>query len=158
MVRLHHAAHEAKCQSNGHGEEAREEFAEAVRECVVDVVDRAAVDCAVSFDGLCLLCKDCLGIDSRHAEECDDPHPEDRAGAAGKDSAACADYVSGADLRRNGCQRAPWNELSPLSCFPPCRLILPNTLRIPSPKQRTCTNRVFILKNIPVPTSRITSM
>ena len=51
-----------------------------------------------------------------------------------------------------------WNELSPLSCFPPCRLILPNTLRIPSPKQRTCTNRVFILKNIPVPTSRITSM
>ena len=61
------------------------------------------MDCAVSFDGLCLLCKDCLGIDSRHAEECDDPHPEDRAGAAGEDCTARADYIAGADLRRNGC-------------------------------------------------------
>ena len=63
------------------------------------------MDCAVLFDGLCLLCKNSLGIDSRHAEECDDPHPEDRAGATGEDSAACADYIAGADLRRDGCRK-----------------------------------------------------
>ena len=61
------------------------------------------MDCAILFDGLCLLRKDCFGIDSSHAEEGDDPHPKDSAGAAGEDSAACADYVAGADLRRDGC-------------------------------------------------------
>ena len=38
-----------------------------------------------------------LGIDRRHAEERDDPHPEDCAGAADEDRAAGADDVAGAD-------------------------------------------------------------
>ena len=38
-----------------------------------------------------------------------------------------------------------WKELIPCSCFPPRRVRLPNTFRIPSPKQRTCTKRVRML-------------
>ena len=48
-----------------------------------------------------------------------------------------------------------WKELKPLACRPPCRLILPKTLRIPSPKQRICTKRVLMLKKRPAPTSRM---
>ena len=37
-----------------------------------------------------------------HAEEGNDPHPEDGAGTAGEDGAARADDVAGTTLGRNG--------------------------------------------------------
>ena len=49
-----------------------------------------------------------------------------------------------------------WKELKPPFCAPPRMEKLPKTRRIPSPKQRTCTKRVRIEKNKPVPTSRKT--
>ena len=51
-----------------------------------------------------------------------------------------------------------WNELMPPPCLPPLRLKLPNTRRQPSPKQRTCTNLVRMLKYSPAPMSRMMRM
>ena len=101
-VGLYHGAHEAERQNDRDREEAGQELAEAVRECALDVVHRAAEDRAVRLDHTRLLREHRLGIDRRHAEERDDPHPEDRAGAADEDRAAGADDVAGADLRRDG--------------------------------------------------------
>ena len=47
-----------------------------------------------------------------------------------------------------------WNELMPLACLPPFRENPPNTRRMPSPKKRTCTNRVRMVNTSPVPMSR----
>ena len=47
-----------------------------------------------------------------------------------------------------------WKELMPPPCLPPRRLKLPKSLRHPSPKQRTWTNLVRMVKNRPVPTSK----
>ncbi len=63
------------------------ELAEAALERGGDVIDRAAVNGAVrrpdaGLDGQRGLC-----INGGHAEEGDDPHPENRAGAAGQDGA-----------------------------------------------------------------------
>ena len=46
--------------------------------------------------------KYCFRVNCRHAEEGDDPHPEDCAGASGQDCAGCADYVAGTYLRCDG--------------------------------------------------------
>lgn len=43
-----------------------------------------------------------FSIDGGHAEEGNDPHPEDGAGAAGQNSAGCAYDVAGAHLGGNG--------------------------------------------------------
>ena len=43
-----------------------------------------------------------LRVDGSHAEEGDDPHPEDGAGAAGQDRARSAHDVAGAHLGGNG--------------------------------------------------------
>ena len=101
-VGLHHGAHEAERQNDRDREEAGQELAEAVRERALDVIHRTAEDRAVGLDHACLLREHRLGIDRRHAEERDDPHPEDCAGAADEDRAAGADDVAGADLRRDG--------------------------------------------------------
>ena len=42
-----------------------------------------------------------LCVDGRHAEEGDDPHPEDCTGTANEDRTARADDVAGTDLRRD---------------------------------------------------------
>ena len=101
-VGLHHAAHEAQSQDDGHGKEGGQELAEAALESGGDVVDGAAVDGAVSglhpgLDG-----QRGFSIDGGHAEEGNDPHPEDGAGAAGQNSAGCAYDVAGAHLGGNG--------------------------------------------------------
>ena len=62
------------------------------------VIDRAAVNGAVrrpdaGLDGQRGLC-----INGGHAEEGDDPHPENRAGAAGQDGAGSAYNVAGTHL------------------------------------------------------------
>ena len=101
-VGLHHAAHEAQSQDDGHGEEGGQELAEAALESGGDVVNGAAVDGAVSglhpgLDG-----QRGFSIDGGHAEEGNDPHPEDGAGAAGEDGAGGADDVAGTHLSGNG--------------------------------------------------------
>ena len=50
-----------------------------------------------------------------------------------------------------------WNELMPPACFLPLSEKPPNMRRTPSPKQRTCTKRVRMLKNRPAPMSRMIS-
>ena len=101
-VGLHHAAEEAEREDDRHREEASEELTEVTAECGRDVVDRAAVDTAVLTDHSRLLREDRLRVDGGHAEEGDDPHPEDRTRAAGEDRTTRADDVAGADLCRDG--------------------------------------------------------
>ena len=50
-----------------------------------------------------------------------------------------------------------WKELIPLLCLSPRSVRLPKTLRMPSPKQRTCTKRVLTEYHRPTAISRITS-
>ena len=101
-VGLHHAAHEAQSQDDGHGEEGGQELAEAALESGGDVVDRAAVDGAVSGFHPGLDGQGWPRLNGGHTEESDDPHPEDGAGAAGQNSAGCAYDVAGAHLGGNG--------------------------------------------------------
>ena len=101
-VGLDHAAHESKGQDDRDGEEARQELSEAALERRGDVVDRAALDVAVRLNDTGLLGQGGFGIDGGHAEEGDDPHPEDSAGAAGQDRAGRADDVARADLSGDG--------------------------------------------------------
>ena len=62
-----------------------------------DVVNGTAEDFAV-LDDTGLLSQNCLSVDGGHAQESDDPHPEDSTGAAGQDSAGRTDDVTGTDL------------------------------------------------------------
>ena len=50
-----------------------------------------------------------------------------------------------------------WNELMPPPPFLPLSVRLPKTLFQPSLKQRTCTQRVLTLYQMPTPSSRKTS-
>ncbi len=100
-VGLYHAAHKAKREEGRHREEAREKAAEAIGESALDIIDRAAVHRTLSVHPARLLRQHRLGVDGGHAEEGDDPHPENRARAADQDRAAGADDVAGADLRRH---------------------------------------------------------
>ena len=101
-VGLHHAAHEAQRQHNRHGKEAGQELAEAALERGGDVVHRAAADSAVRIHNAGLLGQRGFGVDGGHAEECDDPHPENSAGAAGKDGAGGTHDVAGTHLCGDG--------------------------------------------------------
>ena len=101
-VRLDHAAHEAERQDDGDGEETCEEGSEFTCECGLDVVDRAAVYCAIGIDSTGLLRKDGFCVVGRHSKEGNEPHPENSARAADEDGAACADDITRADLRSNG--------------------------------------------------------
>ena len=101
-VGLHHAAHEAQRQNDGYGEKARQKLTEAALERGGDVVHRAALDVAVWLHDAGLLRQRGLGVDGGHAEEGDDPHPEDGAGAAGEDRTGGTYDVAGAYLRGDG--------------------------------------------------------
>ena len=101
-VGLHHAPHEAERKDDSDGEKACEELPEAAPKGRCDVVHRAAVDRAVFIHLPGGQRERRLGVNGRHAEKSDDPHPEDCAGAAGQDSAGRADDVSRADLRGDG--------------------------------------------------------
>ena len=105
-VGLHHAAHEAQCQNDGHGEEGGQEPAEAALEGSGDVIDGAAVDGAVLRLYPGFNSQHRLRVNGGHAEEGDNPHPEDGTGAAGEDGAGSAYDIAGAHLRGDGrCQR-----------------------------------------------------
>ena len=93
-VRLHHRTHEAECKRDRHGEEHRKEFSEFAFERCVYVINGTAGDRAVLMNDPCFLSKYRLGVNRRHAEECDDPHPEYRTGAADEDRAAGTDDIS----------------------------------------------------------------
>ena len=101
-VGLDHAAEEAQGQDDGDGEEARKELAEGPLKSRGDVVHGTALDAAVLVLHPGLLGQDGLGIDGGHAEEGDDPHPEDGPGAAGENRAGSAHNVAGAHLGGNG--------------------------------------------------------
>ena len=101
-IGLHHAAHEAQRQNDGDREETGEERAEFALEGGLDIVNRTARDAAVRVHYAGLLRQHGFRVNGRHAEECDDPHPEDRAGAADQNRAARADDVARANLRGDG--------------------------------------------------------
>ena len=64
------------------------------------------MDVTVGIDLTRLLCEGCLGVDGCHAEEGDDPHPENSTGTADQNGAAGTDDVTRTDLCGNGgCQR-----------------------------------------------------
>ena len=60
------------------------------------------MDAAVRIGYTGLLRQHRFRIDGSHAEESDDPHPEDGAGAADENCAAGADDITGTYLRGNG--------------------------------------------------------
>ena len=83
---------------DGYRKEAGQERAELAVERGLDVVNRAAVYRAVCVNRAGFLGKDSLGVVGGHAQEGDDPHPEDCARAADEDCAASAYDVAGTDL------------------------------------------------------------
>ena len=101
-VGLDHAAHKAQGQDDGHGEEPGQKLAEGAPEGGGDVVHRAAVDVAVLVNDPGVDGQGGLGVNGGHAEEGDDPHPEDGPRAAGEDGAGGAHDVSGAHLGGDG--------------------------------------------------------
>ena len=101
-IGLDHAADEAQRNDDGYGEEAGQEFAEAALKGTLDVINRTAVDAAIRIDHTGLLRQHRFRIDGSHAEESDDPHPENRTRAADEDSAAGAYDITGTYLRGNG--------------------------------------------------------
>ena len=100
-VALHHVAHEAQRQRDGHGKEAREELAEPALEPRLDVVHRPAGHFAV-HGCLVFLREGGLRIDGGHAEKGGQPHPEDGPRPAGGDGRGCARNVACAHLSRHG--------------------------------------------------------
>ena len=105
-IGLHHASHEAQSQNDGNREETGQEFTKTALKSGSNVINRTAVDRAVFVNNAGLLCQSCLRINRSHAQECDDPHPEDGAGAAGQDGAGCANDVTGTHLGRNGSRQS----------------------------------------------------
>ncbi len=96
-----HVAGEAQRENNCNREEAGEELAEFTGKACADVVDRTAGNVTLVVRGLVLLRENRLAVDGGHAEECTQPHPENRARAAGIQCGSRACDVAGADLRRN---------------------------------------------------------
>ena len=97
-IGLHHAAEKSECENDGDGEESGKEFAESAREGLPDIVYRSAGRVPILVHCAGLLCQHSLSINGSHAEESDDPHPENRAGSAGEDRAAGTDDISGTYL------------------------------------------------------------
>ena len=101
-VGLYRRTDEAAGNGQCHGEEACEKFAELTLEGVLDVIDGTAADLAVFMNDARFLCEDCFDVVGCHAEEGDDPHPEDGTRTADENCAADAYDITRADLRRNG--------------------------------------------------------
>ena len=100
-VCLYHIAGKAQCKNNRNREEAGKELAEFTGKACADVVDRTAGNVALVVRGLVLLRENRLAVDGGHAEECTQPHPENRARAAGIQCGSRACDVAGAGLRRD---------------------------------------------------------
>ena len=101
-VRLHHIARKAQCKDDGEREETGEEFAERALETGFDVVDGAAGHMAIFADRFIFLRQYGFAVNGGHAEKGRNPHPENRAGAAGSECGCAAGNVAGADLRGDG--------------------------------------------------------
>lgn len=78
-VCLYHVAGKAQCKNNRNREEASKELAEFTGKACADVVDRTAGNVALVVRGLVLLRENRLAVDGGHAEECTQPHPENRS-------------------------------------------------------------------------------
>ncbi len=105
-IGLHHAAHKAKGQNDGDRKKCSHKTTKIIIKSALDVVDRAAGNASVFVDYFCILSQNGFCVDGCHAEESDDPHPEDCAGATNQNSTAGTDDVSGTDLSCNSsCQR-----------------------------------------------------
>ena len=104
-VGLHHASKKSQGQNDRHCKEVSQEFAEGSVEGSSDVVDRSALNMVFPCVDPGLLGQNSFGVDGRHAEEGDDPHPENGSGAAGQNRAGRADDVAGTDLGCNGCRK-----------------------------------------------------
>ena len=100
-VGLHHAAEESQSEDDRNGEESGQEPAKRSLERSGDVVNGTALNAAVFVPDPRLLCENSFRIDSRHSEEGDDPHPEDRARSACQNSAGSPDDIAGSDLGRD---------------------------------------------------------
>ena len=72
-VGLHHIAHKAQGQNDGHREEARQEFAEAIGEGCLDIIDRATHDLAFFIRAAVLLGQNRLGVVGGHAKRTRSP-------------------------------------------------------------------------------------
>ena len=100
-VRLYHSTHKAERKDQSDGEECGKDLAKAAAERLFDVVNRTAENRTVLTLDARFLREHSLGINGSHAEEGNNPHPEDRTGTADKDRAARADDVTRTNLRRN---------------------------------------------------------
>ena len=100
-VGLDHRPHESECQNGRNGEKTGKKPSECSAESRPNVENGAAVKRPVVVDLPCFLGEYRLGIDRRHAEEGNDPHPEDRTGTADQDRAARTDDISRPDLCRD---------------------------------------------------------
>ena len=99
-VGLYHVAHKAQGHDDRHRKEARQKAAEPALEPRFYVVDRTAGHLAVHrlFVGLG---QRCLRKDGRHAEKGGEPHPKNRARAAGGNGRGRARDIAGAHLGRH---------------------------------------------------------
>ena len=88
----------AAAQGDGDGKESGQELAELVVKGTADVVDGAADHVAIFAHNTSLLRQNGLRVNGSHAEEGNDPHPEQDARATHQDGAAGADDVAGTHL------------------------------------------------------------
>ena len=99
---MDHASHEAQGEHNCHGEKPCQEGGELSGEGLLDVIHRTAVDGSIGIHLAGDLGQHGLGIVGGHAQEGDDPHPEDSAGSADEDGPTSTYDIAGAHLGGNG--------------------------------------------------------
>lgn len=66
---------------------------------------RAADHSSVAASELCLLGESSFAVDSRHAEEGGEPHPEYSSRTSGNQGSRAARYIAGSDLCRYSCSQ-----------------------------------------------------
>lgn len=115
------------------------------------------MDGAVLVDHAGFLGHDGLGVVGGHAEQGDDPHPEDGARATHDDGAARATMLPVPTWAAIAVDNA-WNDVMPPPWLPPRREKSPNTRRQPSPKQRNWIALVRTVNQMPMPSSRMIRM
>ena len=101
-IGLNHGSHKAERKSYGDGKETGEEFSEFALKGGAYIIDGAAGNGSVLMNYAGLLSENGLAVYCRHAEESDDPHPQNGSGAADENGSAGTDDVSGTDLSGDG--------------------------------------------------------
>ena len=104
-VGLYHVTDEAQSQNDEDGEQSSQYFTESTFVSCADVVNRTTGYSAVVANGFVLLSQGSFYEVGSHAEECGNPHPEDRAHTTGSDSGSSTSKVTGTYLSSDGsCQ------------------------------------------------------